>query len=99
MKDGIPLMMVKTMEKCVVPIQDGSTIVTTSFNLWMSKFGFDTFALVINFINSNQVPCHIMGVLFEVVHVGITRATMVCTNEGVLVFIQIVGQSNCICQR
>ncbi len=53
MKDGIPLMMVKTMEKCVVPIQDGSIIVTTSFNLWMSKFGFDTFALVINFINSN----------------------------------------------
>ncbi len=31
----------------------------------MSKTGFDTFALVINFINDDQVPCHVIARLFE----------------------------------
>jgi lauroyl/myristoyl acyltransferase len=39
----------KTMEKFVMPSLE-SCITTTSFDLWMSKSGHDTFALVINFI-------------------------------------------------
>ncbi len=31
----------------------------------MSRSGYDTFALVINFINPSQVPCHIIVGLFE----------------------------------
>jgi hypothetical protein len=40
-------------------------IVTTTFDLWMLKLGYDTFALVINFINPSWVPCHITIGLFE----------------------------------
>ncbi len=40
---------------------------TTSFDLWMSRFGHDTFALVIDFINSQWVPCHVIVGLFEAI--------------------------------
>jgi hypothetical protein len=40
---------------------------TTSIDLWMSRFGHDTFALVINFINSHWVPCHVTMGLFEAI--------------------------------
>ncbi len=33
---------------------------TISFDLWMSRFRHDTFILVINFINSMGVPCHVV---------------------------------------
>jgi hypothetical protein len=36
-------------------------------NLWMSKFGHDTFVFVINFINSPWVPCHVIMGLFETI--------------------------------
>jgi hypothetical protein len=36
-----------------------------SFDLWMSKIKFDTFALVIKFINEDWVPCHVIVCLFE----------------------------------
>ncbi len=35
--------------------------------LWKFVFEFNTFALVINFINSNWVPCHVIVGLFKVV--------------------------------
>jgi len=40
-------------------------MVYVSFDLWMFRGGFDTFVLVINFLNDNWVPMTIMG-LFEV---------------------------------
>jgi hypothetical protein len=33
----------------------------------MSRFGHDTFALVINFINSHWVPCYVTMGLFEAI--------------------------------
>jgi hypothetical protein len=45
----------------------------TSFDLWMSKFGHDTFVIVINFINSQWVPCHVIVAFFEATNtIGIT---------------------------
>jgi len=38
---------------------------TTTFDLWMSRLGYDTFSLVINFINPGWVPCYIIFGLFE----------------------------------
>jgi hypothetical protein len=48
---------IKTMDSCV--------IVIISFDLCMSRFGYDTFVIVINFINSLWVPCHVIVEFFE----------------------------------
>ncbi len=50
--------MILTLDSCVT---------ITSFDLWMSRFGHYTFAFVINFINSQWVPCHVAMGLFEIV--------------------------------
>jgi hypothetical protein len=47
--------------------------ITTMFGLWMSRLNYDTFSLVINFINQSWVPCHIIVGLFEVLNLfGVT---------------------------
>ncbi len=55
----------KTMEIYVIPHIDKCETMTTTFDLWMSRSRYDTFALVINFINQNWVPCHMIIELFE----------------------------------
>jgi hypothetical protein len=55
----------KTMEVYMFPTIGQCAIVTTTFDLWMSRLGYDTFALVINFIYQSLVPCHIIVGLFE----------------------------------
>ncbi len=51
---------------------------TISFDLWMFRSGHDTFALVINFINSHWVPCHVTMGLFEVIDTfGVVMAAQV----------------------
>jgi hypothetical protein len=68
----------KTMEEYVIPTLESCIIATTSFDLWMSKFGHDTFAIVINFINSQWVPCHVTMALFEATStIGVTMAVQV----------------------
>ncbi len=64
-KDHIPLMFAKTMDCYVLPTsaQCDTTIVT--FNLWMLQTSFETFALVVNSLNQEWVPCHVMIGLFE----------------------------------
>ncbi len=58
------------LESCITTI--------ISFDLWMSKSGHDTFALVINFINSHWVPCHVIVGLFEANDTfGVVMATQV----------------------
>jgi hypothetical protein len=42
----------KTMEEYVIPTLE-YCVITTSFDLWMSKSGHDTFAILINFITHN----------------------------------------------
>jgi len=54
------------MEQYVIPTLD-SCVITTSFDLWISKFGHRTFALVINFINLLWVPCHVIVGFFETI--------------------------------
>ncbi len=49
--------MLLTIPKCV--------ITTITFGLRMLKIGFDTFALVINFIDDDWMPCHVIVGLFE----------------------------------
>jgi hypothetical protein len=54
---------------------DSYVTTTKKLNLWMSRFGHDTFTLVINFINSQWVPCHVTMGLFEAT--DIAKITMV----------------------
>jgi len=64
-KDHIPFMLAKIMDHYVLPTlaQCDTTIVT--FDLWMSQTSFDTFALVMNFLNWEWVPFHVTIGLFE----------------------------------
>jgi hypothetical protein len=54
-KHATPSLVAITMERYVMSALDSCVIAITSFNLWMSKSKYDTFALVINFINSQWV--------------------------------------------
>jgi hypothetical protein len=36
-----------------------------TFDFWMSRTGFYTFGLVINFIDDDEVPCHVTIGMFE----------------------------------
>ncbi len=38
---------------------------TTMVEFWMSKSSFNAFALIINFINEEWVPCHVIVGMFE----------------------------------
>jgi hypothetical protein len=49
----------------VLPKLKQCYFVTTSFDLWMSKGAHDVFALVINFLNEEWQPQHIIIRLFE----------------------------------
>lgn len=46
-----PNMVTKTMEHHILPFFDEATMVTTTFDLWMSCGEFNTFSLVVNCIN------------------------------------------------
>jgi len=53
------------MATYVLPaIAQCATMIAT-FDLWMSRLGYYTFALVINFINPSWAPCYIAIGLFE----------------------------------
>jgi len=58
-------LVVKTMEQYVILTLDSCVIAITFFDLWMSRFGHDMLILVINFINSLWVSCHVIMGLFE----------------------------------
>jgi hypothetical protein len=61
-------MLVKEMERYVLLAIAQCTIATTSFDPWMFKIGFNTFALVIKFINEDWVPYHVIVGLFEILN-------------------------------
>jgi hypothetical protein len=74
---AIMSLVAKTMDKYVFPALDYYVTATTSFKLWMSRFGHDTFVLVINFINSLWVPCHVIVGYFEATNMArIAMATL-----------------------
>jgi len=55
----------KTMENYVILALEYYVTTTCSFDLWMSRFGHNTFVLVINFLNSQWVPWHVTMGFFE----------------------------------
>ncbi len=71
----LPKMVQKTMNLQVFPNLKCKAIMFTNFDLWMSRGGVDTFALVINSYNDSWIPMHVTVGLFEV-H-DTTRASMV----------------------
>ncbi len=70
----IPFKVNKTMEHHVLLAFIDAIIVTTAFDSWMSWGGFDTFVLVMNYINKKWESCHVIVGIFDV-HETL-RATM-----------------------
>jgi hypothetical protein len=62
---AIPSLVAKTMEQSIILALDSCVTTTISFDLWMFRSEYDTFVIVINFINSLWVPCHVTMGLFE----------------------------------
>jgi hypothetical protein len=54
-------MVEKTKDICVIP-----TLASCSFDLWMFRVGFNTFAIIVSFINISWEPCHVTIKFFEV---------------------------------
>lgn len=61
----IPRMVSQTMEKYILPVLTGCVTATASFDVWMSRRGVNTIALVIHFINESWVPCRVTIGVFE----------------------------------
>jgi hypothetical protein len=59
-------MVKKTLDQHVLPKLKISTIVSTSFDLWMFHGDVDTFVVVINFFNKTWALMHVNVGLFEV---------------------------------
>ena len=58
-------MLQKTMERFVLPALASSAIVVLTFYLWMSPTGVDTLCLVVNLIDSDWEPGHIIVGIFK----------------------------------
>jgi hypothetical protein len=62
----LPNMVDKAKEICVIPTLVSCITCTCSFDLWMSRVGFDTFTIVVSFINASWVSCHVTIGIFEI---------------------------------
>jgi len=58
-------MVKKTIDHHVLSTFASTTLVFTSFDLWMFCCNVDTFVLVTNFLNDNWVSMHVIVRLFE----------------------------------
>jgi hypothetical protein len=58
-------MLFKVMEMHLFPTIVECVMTTVMFNLWMSRIGISTFVLVINFIDDDWVPCHVIIGMFK----------------------------------
>jgi len=58
--------MTKTKEKYVFPTLVSCITCRTSFDMWMLHANYDTFTMVINFVNSYWEPTHVIVEVFEV---------------------------------
>jgi hypothetical protein len=71
-------MMDNTKEICVIPTLASCIICTCSFDLWMSYVGFDTFVIVVSFINALWEQFHVTIGIFEVHNIAsVTMANQV----------------------
>jgi hypothetical protein len=75
-------MVSKTIECHVLLALIETTTSVVTFDLWMFQISFDTFALVVNYINKKWQPCHIIVGLFEVHET--TRAIMAIQLKALL---------------
>jgi hypothetical protein len=64
--DVVLNMVEKTKEECVITILASYVICTCSFDLWMSCASFNTFAIVVNIINTSWEHTHVTIGIFEV---------------------------------
>ena len=64
-REHIHAMITKTMDRYVLPLISSCQTTSITFDLWMSRTGWDTFALVVNFIDDCWVPRHVTVGLFE----------------------------------
>jgi hypothetical protein len=65
----------KTMESHVLLALVEATTIIAMFDLWMSHGGFDTFSLVVNYINRQWISCHVIVRIFEIYEiVGVSMA-------------------------
>jgi hypothetical protein len=55
-EEVLPTMVKKTMQLHVLPRLVEATTLSASFDLWMSRGGVNTFALVINYLNESWMP-------------------------------------------
>jgi hypothetical protein len=62
--DHIPHLLATTMERYIYPLINNCEIMTVTFDLWMSRAGYDTFAVVVNFVDKSWVPQHVTMGLF-----------------------------------
>jgi hypothetical protein len=68
----------KTKEKYVFPTFVSCITCTTSFDMWMLHASYDTFAIIINFVNSYWEPTLVIFGVFEVQNtIGATMANQV----------------------
>ena len=63
--EHIPAMLKKIMEQYMLPRLSTCATVNITFDLWMSRTGCNTFAMVAHFIDNVWVPCHVILGLFE----------------------------------
>ncbi len=79
MEEYIPSILYKIADTYVRPTLFACATTNVIFDLWMSWNGFDTFALVINFINgASWVFKHIIVGLFETPNIiGVVLAKIV----------------------
>jgi len=54
------------MESYVLCAFTKTTTIATMFDLWISHGGFDTFSLVVNYINRQRISCQVTVRFFEV---------------------------------
>lgn len=66
MDEVFPTMVKKTLDLHVLPNLASTTILITSFDLWMFKGGANIFALGINFLNKSWIPMHVIVGSFKV---------------------------------
>jgi hypothetical protein len=60
------MMVTKVMEQYLFATLAKTTIVSTTFDLWMSQGGFDMFVIIVNYINKKRETCHITIEFFKV---------------------------------
>jgi hypothetical protein len=78
MREHIPTMLTRNMDKTLLHVLMSCVTISVTSDLWMSWCGFDTFYLVVHFVNDEWVSRHGMVGIFKVVDTsGVALAEVV----------------------